>query len=81
MEPSNHIIHSPHWSQPQRVYRVSGCSEISKGDYIEARIAETLFFSGRIDDIQPAMDLFWVITEQGARQIVEFSEFDVYLRT
>lgn len=58
---------------------VEDCRQITKGDYIEAKVGPTLHLTGQVVEVQPSMDLFWVVTPYGTRKIVELTEFDVYL--
>lgn len=58
--------------------RVQTCDEVSRGDLIEARVGSTRFVWGEVLDVHPTMELFWVLSPDGNRRIVELSEFEVY---
>ena len=67
-------------SVPQRgASPLEDCSQITKGDYVEVKVGPTVHLAGQVVEIQPSMELFWVLTPDGTRKIVELSEFDVYL--
>lgn len=59
--------------------RVHSCTQVSRGDAVEAKVKGTLHVLGRVTEVLPLMELFWVVTPDGSRRIVELSEFDVYL--
>lgn len=59
--------------------RLHSCTQVSPGDAVEARVGGTLHVLGRVTEVLPMMELFWVVTPDGSRRIVELSEFDVYL--
>ena len=58
--------------------RVQTCVQVSRGDLIEARVGTTRHVRGQVVEVQPAMELFWVVAHDGTRRIVELSEFEVY---
>lgn len=65
-------------SAPRTGSRVQTCIQVSRGDLIEARVGTTRHVRGQVVDVQPAMELFWVVAHDGTRRIVELSEFEVY---
>jgi len=58
--------------------RIETCRQLSRGDLVEARIGSTSHIRGEVVDVQPSMELFWVVSRDGNRRIVELSEFEVY---
>jgi hypothetical protein len=58
--------------------RVQTCVQVSHGDLVEARVGPTPHLQGQVVDVQPGMELFWVVSQDGTRRIVELSEFEVY---
>lgn len=59
--------------------RVHSCTQVSPGDAVEAKVGGTLHVLGHVAEVLPLMELFWVVTPDGSRRIVELSEFEVYL--
>jgi hypothetical protein len=58
--------------------RIQTCDQISRGDLIEAKHGSTRHLRGQVVDVQPSMELFWVLAQDGSRRIVELAEFEVY---
>jgi hypothetical protein len=58
---------------------LGNCLQITKGDYVEVKVGLVVHLTGHVVEVQPSMDLFWVLTPDGTRKIVELAEFDVYL--
>ncbi|WP_457963784.1 hypothetical protein M1E17_20520 [Arthrobacter sp. D1-29] len=46
---------------------------------MEVKVGTVVHLTGHVEEIQPSMDLFWVLASDGTRRIVELAEFDVYL--
>lgn len=71
---------SPHecTSVSRKGMRVETCIQVSPGDLVEARVGPTPHVQGQVVDVQPTLELFWVVSHDGTRRIVELSEFDVY---
>lgn len=82
MKPTVQLISSDHTSPAPPVTsdsRLHSCTQVSLGDTVEARVGGTLHVLGRVTEVLPLMELFWVVTPDGSRRIVELAEFDVYL--
>lgn len=78
--PETRPLQQSEGSPPQGVASPLGdCSQIAKGDYVEVKVGPVVHLTGHVVDVQPSMDLFWVLTSDGTRKIVELAEFDVYL--
>ncbi|MEW1811954.1 hypothetical protein AB0284_14750 [Pseudarthrobacter phenanthrenivorans] len=56
---------------------VSSCRDLEAGDEIRATAAGGLGYSGTVLVVFPAMELFWIMTDEGERRIIELSEFNV----
>lgn len=80
MKPSAELIRLSSFPAPSvtSYSRIHSCTQVSPGDAVEARVGETLHVLGLVTDVLPLMELFWVVTPDGRRCIVELSEFDVY---
>lgn len=78
MKSSNQSLLGGNAAARREGVRVETCSQVSRGDLIEARVGTTGHVWGEVVDIQPSMELFWVISRDGSRRIVELSEFEVY---
>lgn len=78
MKSSNQSLLGENVAARREGARVETCSQVSRGDLIEARVGTTGHVGGEVVDIQPSMELFWVISPDGSRRIVELSEFEVY---
>ncbi|MDQ0675104.1 hypothetical protein QFZ36_002665 [Pseudarthrobacter siccitolerans] len=58
--------------------RIQTCAQVSPGDQVEAKVGSTCHIRGEVVQVQPSMELFWVVSQDGSRRIVELSEFEVY---
>lgn len=63
---------------PQLGTRIETCKQVSRGDVVEARSRTNHHIRGEVVDLQPSMELFWVLSPDGSRRIVDLSEFEVY---
>ena len=57
---------------------MQSCHQVSRGDLVEARVGGTPHLRGEVVEVQPSMELFWVVSQDGSRRIVELSVFEVY---
>lgn len=78
MESPTQMLRCDFTSTSRKGLRIETCAHVSRGDLIEANVGTTLHVRGQVVDVQPAMELFWVLSHDGTRRIVELSEFDVY---
>jgi hypothetical protein len=58
--------------------RVQTCHQLARGDLVEAKVGSNRHLRGVVVEVQPSMELFWVVSRDGSRQIIELSDFEVY---
>lgn len=78
MKAPNQSPHRESTSVSRKGLRIESCIQVSQGDLVEARVGPTPHVQGQVVDVQPRMELFWVVSQDGTRRIVELSEFEVY---
>ena len=58
--------------------RVQTCHQLARGDLVEAKVGSNRHLRGVVVEVQPSMELFWVVSRDGSRRIIELSDFEVY---
>ncbi|MGT2464239.1 hypothetical protein [Sinomonas atrocyanea] len=58
---------------------MESCLDLRPGAAIQARGPRgAIAFEGTVEEIFPAQNLFWAVSVQGNRRIIELDEYDVY---
>lgn len=78
MQAPNQSPHRESTSVSRKGLRIESCIQVSHGDLVEAGVGPTPHLQGQVINVQPRMELFWVVSQDGTRRIVELSEFEVY---
>jgi hypothetical protein len=61
--------------------QVRHMSGIAPGDEIEALSGGMVYHSGRVAEVLPDMDLFWIFDDRSQlRKLIELDEFTVFVR-
>jgi hypothetical protein len=59
---------------------VDSCQGLQAGTAIEARGPRgVVAFEGTVEDTAPAHRLFWAVSRQGHRKIIDLDEYEVYI--
>lgn len=57
---------------------ISSCWELNPGDEVRATDGGTLVRHGRITELAPDLNVFWILDEvMGGRRLVDMTEMDV----
>ncbi|MDQ4503708.1 hypothetical protein [Sinomonas sp. ASV322] len=58
---------------------ITSCTDLGIGEWVTAGLRGCrVRFAGRVTGLFPALDLFWVLGEDGLRRAVDFSRFEVH---
>lgn len=58
---------------------VRACRELSTGDEIEAKYQDRLIYRGRVTEMIPHLELFWIIdTVNGGRKLLDTAELEIF---
>jgi hypothetical protein len=59
--------------------RVDSCRGLRPGAAVQARGPRgAVAFEGTVEEVFPAQNLFWAVSANGNRRIIELDEYDVY---
>ncbi|WAP52251.1 hypothetical protein OL239_02795 [Arthrobacter sp. ATA002] len=68
----------PARSKTTRVKRVRNIRSIRRGDHIEVRSGNELYYSGEVRDTAPGLGTLWIRGDEGTRIAVSVEDFSIW---